>query len=71
MLVEDDYDQDDITKYEEINKILKEVDMSYLAWSKEDNKIKSRFLHLVDQFEIKKMDIPSNIAYYKGLLQKV
>lgn len=58
ILFGDEYDQDDPTKYEEINSILKEVGIAYSDWYKEDNRIKSRFLHLADQLKITKMDIP-------------
>lgn len=57
ILVEDECNLEDLAKYEVINKILEEVDMPYPYWSKEDNKIKSRFLHSVNEIEIKNMSI--------------
>lgn len=43
---------EDPKKYAKIDKILEEVDMPYLDWSEEDNRIKSRFFHLKDTIEM-------------------
>jgi len=57
MLVEDECDLEDPLKYEEINKILEEVDMPYSDWLEEDNITKSNFFHFVDEIEIANMII--------------
>lgn len=58
MLIKDECDLEDPAKYEEINKILEEVDMSYIDWSKEDNKVKSQSLHSKDIFKVTQMRMP-------------
>lgn len=58
MIVAEKCDMEDHEKYVEINKVLEEVEIPYPNWSKEDNKIKSIFLHSKETVEVKDMDIP-------------
>lgn len=57
--------------YKEINKILVDIDTPYFNWSEEDNKIRSKFLHSINNHAIANMSIPKKIKYYTWFLQKV
>jgi len=65
IFVEDECEQDNPMKYEEINKILVEFDTPCLDWSKEDNMIRIKFLHLIDDHDLANKSIPKKVKYYK------
>lgn len=70
-LVEDECAKEYLEKYIKINKFMEEVELPFLDFSKEDNKIKSRFICSKEIVEVTKMDIPQKIAHYKGWIQNI
>lgn len=49
IFIEYEYEHDDPTKYEEIKKILADIDTPHPDWSDDDNKIITKFLHSVNE----------------------
>lgn len=68
--VKDECEQDDLAKYEDINKLLIEVDTPCLDQSKKDNKVKTKFVYSFNDHTIENKSIPERIKYYTWLLQK-
>lgn len=71
ILVEDEYKQDNSTKYGEIKKLIEYFDTWCPYWSEEDKIIKIKFLHFVDDQAFVNKSIPKRVKSYTWLSQKM